>query len=165
MLGILDVISYFKLFFSNYHNVPSNELCCSMDYINVMFDYKNKKESWLHRDQAWWLYNGNTLSLQGFYSRYSVDKDDSGFVCVPYSHKLDYQKTSTKTHYVVLDKNSDLHNYSVKILIPENSFIVFNSKTLHCNQSGSRNLQGTIENIPLLNRLGACIILAEKFKK
>ena len=143
--------------YANYHSVEIDDLCCSMDCVNIMFDYKNKKKSWLHRDQAWWLEHGDTLSLQGFYSRYSVGTEDSGFVCVPGSHKLKYTQDKGKRHYVVLDENDDLHKSAVKILIPENSLIIFNSKLLHCNQSGTKNRGNTIEGKPQLNRVGVYV--------
>ena len=139
--------------FAYLHGVKPDELCSSMDALNIMFNYKNKKKSWLHRDQNPSLTFGNINSYQGIYSRYSVEEKDAGFSFIPNSHLIDYDGLNAKKHYLPLGMEDSLHKHSKKLLSPENSLIIFNSKTIHCNSAGFINRPNS-NDIPRLNRMG-----------
>ena len=139
--------------YSYYHNVNPEELCCSLDCISVMFSKKNKKNSWLHRDQNTLLPGGNLYGIQGFYSRYSVEPEDAGFICVPRSHLDQIDETKSKKHWILLP---EYEGKETKLLIPENSLVIWNSLTVHANTSGTRD-RPTKDNVPQLNRLGAYV--------
>ena len=143
----------FRQIFGFYHQVDPSQLCVSMDCLNVMFSKNNKKKSWLHRDINPSLPYGDLLSIQGFYSRYDVEKDDSGFVCVPKSHLLSIPNKSTRKHWNPLELDDPLIREGVKLLIPSNSLIVWNSKTVHANSVGKRD-RPDLNGLPQLNRQG-----------
>ena len=141
--------------FGHFLGIATEELCCSMDGLNCMFSKKNKKKSWLHRDQVSNLEGGHLKSLQGIFNHYPVGECDGGFVICPKSH-LETVDTSVKRHFQMLPEEDHHHENSYKLLIPGNSLIIFNSKLLHCNCSGSKDRLG-LNGERILNRLSVYI--------
>ena len=113
---------------------------------------KSKKSpSWLHVDQ-----NPKTTinSYQGAYNFLKVGEDDAGFIVVPQSHKTYVPKVSHKRDWFVVDQEAYLP-HSKKLLIPENCFVIWNSKLIHSNQGmNKRNKE--------FNRLTAYITFLPK---
>jgi hypothetical protein len=145
-----------KHIFANFHNCATDQLCVSMDAANCMFSSRNKKKSWLHRDQAPWLPMGDKYSLQGIFSHYPVGPNDAGFICCPKSHLETIPISNSKHHFLPIAMDDAHHDQSVKLLIPGNSLIVYNSKLLHCNKSATID-RPNMDNQPVLNRLAAYV--------
>lgn len=153
--------------FASLHNIESDDLVTSMDAISVQFDHRNKKKSWLHRDQVPWLKEGDLLSLQGVWNRYPVTETDGGFICCPGSHLWDIDRPTngkiTKGHYMPLKPTDPLQNQAKLLLLDENCFTIFNSRLLHSNCSAVKNRANhPINENPLLNRLGCYISMWPK---
>lgn len=114
------------------HN--TNELVVSFDGFSIFLDKKQKPGMWLHVDQ---LSTDNIYSIQGAYNFFPVDENDSGFVVVPESHKTYKTKEpddgKKRSNFDCLSKDDPHVEKAVKLLIPGNSFILWNSKTIHAN--------------------------------
>lgn len=148
--------------FADFHGVSPDDMCVSLDAMICMFSHKNKKASWLHRDQVPGLEGGELLSLQGIWMHGATGPHDAGFCCVPGSHiQPRHDGPLPKRHYDPLPADAPEHQSSCKILTPENSCIVFNSRLLHCNTAATRDRPPShVMNsnpVPQLNRQGGYI--------
>jgi hypothetical protein len=117
----------------------TTELVCSFDGFSTFFDSKiQKSPSWLHIDQ-----NPKTSmnSYQGAYNFLPVGKEDAGFVVVPESHKTHIPEVSHKRDWIVVDQET-FKPLSKKLLIPENCFVIWNSKLIHANQGMKKGTKG-----------------------
>jgi ectoine hydroxylase-related dioxygenase (phytanoyl-CoA dioxygenase family) len=111
------------------HN--TKDLVSSFDAFSVYLSNKQKSNSWLHTDQS---FESELYSIQGAYNFLPVTEHSSGFVVVPKSHKTYQTKKKSKTNFSQIDI-SDLHQkLAVKLIIPENCFVLWNSKTIHANR-------------------------------
>lgn len=108
------------------------ELVCSMDGFSVFVSKEQKSKPWLHIDQN----PSNTLySIQGAYNFMPVQSvNDAGFVLVPQSHKTYNPVVNHTKDWIVVDSNDEHLSQSVKLLIPENCFTLWNSKLIHSNE-------------------------------
>lgn len=130
--------------FSHVHNIPSSELITSFDGFSVFFSKKQKNpRPWWHIDQ----HPSNPLySIQGAYNFLPVDDinaqnvQSAGFTVIPKSH-LTFVPSQTRNSadWIEIDKNktaeetSQITSHGVKLLVPANTFILWNSKTIHAN--------------------------------
>tara|TARA_B100000674_G_C37756622_1_gene875924 strand:- start:19 stop:933 length:915 start_codon:yes stop_codon:yes gene_type:complete len=107
----------------------TNNIIVSFDGFSLFLSDKQKSTSWLHQDQR---PSDERYSIQGIINLLSCNENDAGFICVPKSH-VEYQPPDQNTDWVVLPKDSPYKDKSVKILTPERSLILFNSKLIHAN--------------------------------
>lgn len=108
----------------------TDDLVVSFDGFSVFLDKKQKPNFWLHVDQG---NSEKNLSIQGAYNFLPVTKSDSGFVVVPESHKTFKQDSKKKGDFIRLKKDDPHRELAVKLIIPANCFILWNSKTVHAN--------------------------------
>jgi hypothetical protein len=130
----------------------TNNLVCSFDGFSAFFDSKiQKSPSWLHVDQ-----NPKTLieSYQGAYNFLKVGEHDAGFVVVPESHNTYTPNVSHKKNWIVVDQDT-FKSDAKKLLIPENCFVIWNSKVIHANEGMKKGSKG-------FNRLTAYITYLPK---
>ena len=128
------------------HN--TEELVVSLDGFSVFVSKDQKPQSWLHRDQN---PENKTYSIQGAYNFLPVTETSAGFVCVPKSHKLP-PPTTKKTGDLVLYEGKEK---AVKLIIPDNCCVLWNSRTVHANTGMTTSRKG-------LNRLTAYITFFPK---
>ena len=154
--------------FSKIHDCTKDELCTSMDAINMMYSKENySRKLWLHEDQAKNLVGGDINSVQGAYNFYPVNEKDSGLLVVPKSHlnfeKRHFMRTELpKQHYCELDKNAEENKQAVKLILPSNVFVLWNSRTLHCNADSLQDRSDDSNNIPCMNRVTNYIAMLPK---
>ena len=135
----------------------TEDLAVSFDGLSVFLSPKQKSECWLHQDQR---SSDKRLSIQGLVNLLKVGENDSGFVCVPGSHKT-YIPVSSNRDWVVIDKNDMHYREAVKLIIPENCLTLWNSKTIHSNCSmNSKHINGIH-----LNRISAYITFMPKSRQ
>ena len=140
----------------------TNELVCSFDGFSAFFDSKiQKSPSWLHVDQN----PSNTMdSYQGAYNFLKVGEDDAGFLVVPGSHKTFIPDVKHKRDWIVVDQEKFLPQ-AKKLLIPENCFVIWNSKLIHANQGmkkGTKNFNRLTAYITYLPKELRSIEVKEK---
>jgi len=138
-----NIINIFK----NLHE--TDELVVSFDGFSVFLTPEQRSYMWLHIDQ-----NPHKPlvkeceSIQGAYNFFPVGKDDAGFVVVPGSHKTyvpDKELYRGRQFIRVLEDDPHVEK-AVKLLVPKNSFILWNSYTLHQNV-GMRNLLNELSGV------------------
>ena len=149
--------SNIKSIFEDLHN--TNELVTSFDGFSVFTSPKQDTGKWLHIDLNEYHPWVDEFCPQGAYNFFKVDTSDAGFVVVPYSHET-YKPPDdilmTGRQFISLDENDEHYQYATKLIIPENSFILWNSYTIH----GS---EGMDKNMPIsLNRLTSYITMFPK---
>lgn len=139
--SIMDI--YKRLF-------DTKELCVSMDGFSLFVSSDQKTGKWLHTDQN---PMDETYSIQGAYNMLSVNEDSAGFVVVPGSHKIYKPITHNGFSMYNDDKQGfeELEEKAVKLLIPKNCFVLWNSKTLHANTGISKKPRS--KTIKRLDRL------------
>lgn len=108
----------------------TDDLVVSFDGFSVFLTPEQRSGSWLHVDQN---PKDPLYSVQGAYNFMPVGEEDAGFVVVPGSHKTFYVDVNERQRFIPLPPY-DIHvDYAVKLLIPQNCFVLWNSKTLHAN--------------------------------
>lgn len=114
--------------FAHVHKTCIHRIVTSFDGFSVFFTKKQKSSPWLHTDQN---PNNDSYCVQGQYNFLPVKKDSAGFVVVPRSHTINLENTTKN------DKDwvpvSDTEFEGVKLIIPENCFTLWNSRTIHAN--------------------------------
>ena len=130
------------------------ELVTSLDGFSAFVSHEQKSKSWLHVDQN---PKNSIYSIQGAYNFIPVKNDsDAGFVVVPKSH-IEYTPTvKHKKDWIVCDPQPI--EKSVKLLIPPNCLILWNSKTIHANEGMKKQHRG-------LNRLTCYITYLPKERR
>lgn len=118
-----NIQSPFKTLFN------TEELVTSLDGFSVFVSDKQKSKSWLHIDEN---PKNDIFSIQGAYNMFPVNSGDAGFLVVPGSHKTFKPETPHKKDWIVVDQETFLPQ-AVKLLIPENSFTLWNSRLIHAN--------------------------------
>ena len=113
----------------------TQNLVTSFDGFSLFLCDTQKSPSWLHQDQK---SNDTRLSIQGILNVLPCDEFDAGFICVPKSH-IEYNAPPQKNDWVTLPKDDPNQKKAVKILTPERSLILFNSKTIHANIGMAKN--------------------------
>lgn len=135
----------------------TTELAVSLDGFSVFLRSEQKSPKWLHQDQR---SNDNRLSIQGTVNLRPVSHDDAGLVVVPKSH-ITHVPPESKTDWVMLDKNDPHYHKALKLLIPRNALVLWNSKTIHSNTGMSSKHRKN----PHLNRLSAYITFVPKSRQ
>ena len=107
----------------------TDDLMVSMDAFSLFFSNSQISESWHHIDQN---PRSKLLCYQGAYNYFKVGENDAGFVCAPKSH-LHVPSVSHKRNWVQIPSGSPWNQKVIKLLIPENSFVIWNSRTIHAN--------------------------------
>lgn len=108
----------------------TEDLVVSYDGFSVFFSPEQQSDVWLHVDQN----PKDTLySIQGAYNFFPVNEDDAGFIVVPGSHKTFNVDVDECYKFIPADPRDYHVDYAVKLLIPNNCFVLWNSKTLHAN--------------------------------
>jgi ectoine hydroxylase-related dioxygenase (phytanoyl-CoA dioxygenase family) len=110
------------------HN--TDNLVVSFDAFSVYLSNTQKSKSWLHVDQN---NNCDIFSVQGAYNFLPVTENSSGFIVVPKSHKTYTENLKSKSNFCQIDEFDKHRELAVKLLIPSNCFILWNSKTIHAN--------------------------------
>ena len=129
----------------------TEDLVVSLDGFSVFLSDKQKSNSWLHIDQN----PKNTLySIQGSYNFLPVGEKDAGFLVVPKSHKTFTPDVSHKKDWILIDQETFVPQ-AVKLIIPENCLVLWNSKTIHANKGMTKGASG-------FNRLTAYITYLPK---
>ncbi len=117
----------------------TEELVVSFDGFSAFFDSKiQKSPSWLHIDQN---PKNTSKSFQGAYNFFKVGEDDAGFVVVPKSHETYKPDVSHQKDWIVVEQETFI-SQSKKLLIPENCFVIWNSKIIHANQGMKKGTKG-----------------------
>ena len=123
----------------------TKKLVTSFDGFSLYVSKKQKSKLWLHIDQS---PANDIYSVQGQYNFFSVDKEDSGFIIIPKSHKKFKPKTHKLNDWYML-KNDDLESLDepVKLVIPENCFTLWDSRLVHANTFTTKNKLETINRV------------------
>ena len=132
------------------HN--TKELVVSFDGFSLFLTKKQNPGTWLHIDE----HPKDTLySIQGAYNFYPVGEEDAGFMVIPGSHRATFDiKVDEDRKFIMLDENDPYTKEAVKLLIPKNSFVLWNSKTIHANTGMTKSKE--------LNRLTSYITFFPK---
>ena len=136
----------------------TDDLVVSFDGMSFFFSDKQKSQkSWLHQDQR---NSDKRISYQGVLNLLPRTELDAGFICVPRSHK-EYKAPEAKRDWVIIPQNSEYQKKAVRLLTPERSLILFNSKLIHANS-------GMIKKHPKgvhINRLSAYITFVPRSRQ
>ena len=111
------------------HIYETDELVTSFDGFSLFLCDSQKSPTWLHQDQR---SNDSRLSIQGILNILPCNEFDAGFICVPKSH-IEYIAPPQNNDWISLPKDNPNQKRAVKIVTPERSLILFNSKTIHSN--------------------------------
>lgn len=116
----------------------TTDLAVSFNAFSVFFDADQKSSDWWHIDQH---PNNKSYCVQGSYNFFPVTDDSAGFVCVPRSHlKSIGADSKTDRDWILLPEDDPyVRDEGVKLLIPENCFVLWNSRLIHANTGISRN--------------------------
>lgn len=118
----------------------TKDLITSFDGFSVFFS-KNQKspKDWWHIDQH---PENPEYSIQGAYNFLPVLEDSAGFTLVPGSHRsFTPSPTPKKKDWIQISSNKseteakEIFKNGVKLLIPANCFVLWNSKTIHANKA------------------------------
>jgi ectoine hydroxylase-related dioxygenase (phytanoyl-CoA dioxygenase family) len=138
----------------------TEDLITSFDGFSVFFSQKQKSpKDWWHIDQH---PDNPVYTVQGAYNFFPVTPESAGFTVVPRSHRT-FVPSSTKVakDWIQVHKNKTPEEAAaavaggVKLIIPANSFVLWNSKTIHAN-TGMATRRGATSVQPqptVLNRL------------
>jgi len=130
--------------FAQVHNVPVSELITSFDGFSLFFTKKQKNpKAWWHIDQ----HPTNThYSIQGAYNYLPVLETSAGLTLVPRSHNTFVPSETRNTDdWITLERNKTPEEAApilangVKLLLPANSFVLWNSRTIHANTGQTLN--------------------------
>jgi hypothetical protein len=110
------------------HN--TTELVVSYDGFSVFLSGEQDPGMWLHVDQH---HKDLNYSVQGAYNLKEVGEKDAGFIVVPGSHKSFKPDTECGREFLIVDEDDPHVEKAVKLLIPPNCFILWNSKTIHAS--------------------------------
>lgn len=129
----------------------TDELVVSLDGFSMFVSKEQKSKPWLHIDQN---PVNKIYSIQGAYNYFPVSSsEDAGFVLVPRSHKTFKPQVKHNRDWIVCEEQPV--SEAVKLLIPSNCLVLWNSKTIHANQGVSKEIRG-------LNRLTCYITYQPK---
>ncbi len=118
----------------------TEQIVSSFDGCSIFCSNKQRSKTWHHVDQN----PKNTIqSYQGSYNYYPVTEKSSGFVVAPRSHSEFVPEVTHSKDWIMLDKESEWHSKVVKLLIPDNSFTIWNSKTIHANSGMDKKYVNT----------------------
>ncbi len=129
----------------------TRDLNCSFDGFSVFFSKQQKTKIWWHIDQH---PDNEVYSVQGAYNFFPVTQESAGFTVVPRSHlEFDPGQVKGKKDWIMV--HDPITKQGVKLLIPGNCFVLWNSRTIHSNI-------GLTHNDIRLDRLTAYITMLPK---
>mmetsp|Transcript_27837 Transcript_27837/g.54759 ORF Transcript_27837/g.54759 Transcript_27837/m.54759 type:complete len:490 (+) Transcript_27837:83-1552(+) len=123
---------------------------------------KNKLKPWLHKDQR---PQCKQLSVQAVYSFFPSGPYDTGTCVVPGSHRKVYpwEHGATKD-FLPVPENSGLQ--ALKLCIPADSAVFFNSRLIHANQAGAKvRPPDPVSSLPQPSRLGVAVAFAPRDRR
>ena len=120
------------------HLFNTDELVVSMDAFSLFFCKSQQSEIWNHLDQN---PKNKFLCYQGSYNYFEVDNDDSGFIVAPTSHLHFKPEVKHKNNWINVPEDSEWNNKMVKLLIPKNCFVIWNSRTIHANIGMNKEIE------------------------
>jgi hypothetical protein len=136
----------------------TNDLVVSFDGMSFFFSDKQKSQnSWLHQDQR---SSDKRISYQGVLNLLERTSNDAGFICIPRSHK-EYKAPDSNRDWIIIPKNSEYQNKAIKLITPERSLILFNSKLIHANCGMEKKHPKGIH----INRLSAYITFVPRSRQ
>lgn len=115
----------------------TDDLVSSFDGFSFFFDKSQKPGKWLHIDQH---SKDELYSIQGLFNHLPVTEEDAGLVVVPKSH-IEYDCGSTKKKFIQIEKDDEMYSKSVKLIVPANTFVLWNSKTIHANEGTQKKME------------------------
>ena len=121
-----------KQIFANIHG--TDNLVSSFDGFSVFFTKKQKTAPWLHTDQN---PTNKSYCVQGQYNFFPVKHDSAGFIVVPKSHLVHKNIPAKNLNDWVQVSSDDFK--AEKIIIPENCFTIWDSRTIHANTGMTSN--------------------------
>jgi len=160
--------------FSHIYNVKPNELCISLDSYSLHLKGHPMEGLCLHDDQAYGIdQRSNLYSIQGSYNFYSCNKEDTGLMIVPGSHSKWYKRRAGEIgsrherHFVPISSNESDYSKSYlnakKLILPNNCYVIWNSKLLHGTCIGTRERSPCQKtNLPKVNRLTCFLAMLPK---
>jgi len=114
------------------HLYGTKELVVSYDGLSVFLSKQQNPDMWLHIDQN---PKSELYSVQGAYNFLEVsDKGDAGWVVVPGSHKTYAPDVDARRQYISVEDDDPIIDEAIQPILPSNSFVLWNSKTIHANQ-------------------------------
>jgi ectoine hydroxylase-related dioxygenase (phytanoyl-CoA dioxygenase family) len=131
----------------------TDHLATSYDGFSLFLSSTQKPSMWLHTDQNPKM---DVYSVQGAYNFLPVGEDDAGFMVVSGSHKTFKPEEPDYRQFIQVPDEDEHYERAVKLLIPDNCFILWNSRTIHANIGMTK--RATIE----LNRLTTYISMFPK---
>jgi len=153
--------------------VPTSELVVSLDAVLLSESLPKKRSApWLHKDQR--HDDSLGLSVQGIYTAGAVKERDAGTVLVPGSHRQVYAWERRRKndpvggqHVRVPERElAKLEAQMVKPYMPANSLLLFNSRLVHANTTGTkRREEKGPGNLPLPNRLALAVCYAPRRRR
>jgi hypothetical protein len=137
----------------------TNELATSFDGFSLFISDKQKSTPWLHQDQR---PTDMRYSAQGILNLLPCGIDDAGFICVPRSH-IDYTPPDQNYNrdWILLPDEHPYQKEAIKLLTPERSLILFNSKLVHANTGICKKHPRGIH----MNRLSSYITFVPKARQ
>lgn len=135
------------------HIYSTDDLAVSFEGFNIILSDKQQTKKWLHQEQH---QNTDRLSIQGMINLFNTGVNDAGFVVVPGSHKTCKPPVPlSKRDWVLLRDDDPLYQEAVKLIIPKNCLVLWNSKTVHASTNMTPN--DVCTTIPKINQLSAYI--------
>ena len=156
--------------FAEAHNVPVSELITSFDGFSVFFSKKQKSpKDWWHIDQH---PNNPLYTIQGAYNYLPVTEESAGFTLVPQSHNTFVPSpTAVTKDWIQIHKNkpaleaNTIVANGVKLVIPANCFVLWNSKTIHANVGITPANPRDKKDAGVLNRLTCYITYVPRIRR
>jgi ectoine hydroxylase-related dioxygenase (phytanoyl-CoA dioxygenase family) len=108
----------------------TRELVVSYDGFSVFLTREQKPKMWLHVDQN---QKDPIYSIQGAYNFLPVGENDAGLIVVPRSHMTYTVDVPENRQFILIDPEDAHVERAVKLIIPANCFVLWNSKTIHAN--------------------------------
>lgn len=122
----------------------TKNLVVSYDGFSVFLSKKQKPKIWLHVDQN---HKDKIYSIQGAYNFLPVTDESAGFIVVPKSHKTYNIDIDKKKQFIPIELDNEHVKKAVKLLIPENCFVLWNSKTIHANIGMSNKIKDNLNRL------------------
>jgi hypothetical protein len=133
----------------------TKELVVSYDGFSVFLSNQQDPDMWLHIDQN---PKSGFYSIQGAYNFLEVsDQGDAGWVVVPGSHETYVPDVHPQRQYISVEDADPIIEQAIQPLLPPNSFVLWNSRTVHANQGMAPDRE-----TPNLNRVTSYITFFPK---
>lgn len=108
----------------------TKDLAVSLDGFSLFVSSEQKSKPWLHIDQN---PVNKFSSIQGAFNILPVTEKSSGFIVIPESHKSYHPNVDHTKDWIICSDQVSLMEKAIKLLIPENCLVLWNSKVIHAN--------------------------------